>query len=216
MSGDAVPGRPGRSVYDRVARFYDVAFALAAFLIGRIFRRHLPSLGLPAGARILDVGCGTGSLAIRLARAGFTVVGIDSSPDMIARARAKLAATGQGLRLEFRQGDGGALPFAGRSFDLVTLVAVLHGPPAEARLALLREARRVSRGPVLVHDYPPFPGPRGISTPVLLFLERLERSDFEGFLRNGAAEMARVFPSVTVRPVASGSSWYILRTGGTA
>lgn len=214
MSGDAAPGRPGRSVYDRVARFYDVAFALTAFLIGRIFQRHLPSLGLPAGARILDVGCGTGSLAIRLARAGFTVVGIDSSPDMVARARSKLAAAGEGLRLDFREGDGSALPFADGSFDLVTLVAVLHGPPAEARLALLAEARRVSRGAVLVHDYPPFPGPRGVSAPVLRIVEGLEGSDFVGFLRDGAAEMARVFASVTVRPVAADSSWYILGTGG--
>lgn len=214
MNGTGAFGRQGRCPFDRVARIYDVAFAVTELLIGRIFRRHLGSLGLPPGGRILDVGCGTGWLAIRLAREGYAVVAVDSSRAMIARARAKQAKADPGLRLEFREADGRSLPFAEGSFDLVTLVAVLHGPAAEGRLALLAEARRVSRGKVLVHDYPPLAGPRGISAPFLRLLEAVERSDFENFVREGTAEMASLFPSVAVRPVAPDSSWYILGRGG--
>jgi len=214
MSGKAASGRPGRSPYDRVARLYDVAFALSEFLIGGISCRHLASLGLPPGGWILDVGCGTGSLAMRLAGDGYAVVAVDSSPAMIARARAKQAKAGSGLRLEFREADGRSLSFADASFDLVTLVAVLHGPAAEGRLALLAEARRLSRGKVLVHDFPPFPGPRGISAPFLRLLEAVEGSHFRSFMEEGTAEMASLFPSVAVRPVAPDSSWYILGKGG--
>jgi release factor glutamine methyltransferase len=76
------------------------AFALTAALIRRNFRRHLPSPGLPPGGRVLDIGCGTGSTALRLARQDCAVVGVDSSAVMVARARAKLAAGRLALRGE--------------------------------------------------------------------------------------------------------------------
>jgi SAM-dependent methyltransferase len=202
------------SFFDRGAWAYDLVLALPTVLIRRIFRLHLPALGLPTGARILDIGCGTGSLALSLAGDGFSVVGVDVSPTMIARARAKAAGDPAGDRVQFSVGDGRA-PLAREeaAFDLVTLVAVLHGPASEGRLALLREARRLSRGLVLIHDYPPFPGPRGIASPLLRLGERVEGSDFGSFLRQGREEMARVFESVTVWEVARDSSWYVCRTG---
>ena len=91
-------------------------------------------------------------------------------------------------------------------------VAVLHGPPRDGRLALLREARRLSRGLVLAHDYPQFPGPRGIGSPLLRLGERLERSDFARFLLAGRAEMEEVFESVTVRRIDPDCCWYICRS----
>lgn len=139
--------------------------------------------GAPRGGRILDMGCGTGSLA---------------------------------LHLELLEADARALRFADGSFDLVTLAAVLHGPADEGRLALLREARRLSRGIVLVHDNPPFPGPRGGFAPLLRLPERMEGSDFDSFLRRGRLEMAAVFPSATVLPVAADSAWYICRQAAQA
>ena len=48
----------------------------------------------PAPARVLDLGCGTGSLAVLLAGAGHDVTGVDFAPAMVARARAKAAAAG--------------------------------------------------------------------------------------------------------------------------
>jgi len=74
--------------------------------------------GLGSGASILDAGCGTGSLAIMLARAGFRVTGLDFSPEMIRRARVKDAAGA----VEWRVGDITALDL-GATFDAVVSVA---------------------------------------------------------------------------------------------
>jgi SAM-dependent methyltransferase len=76
----------------------------------------------PAGARILDVGCGPGSLARRFAAGGHPVVGVDIAPDMVARAR----ALAQGLPgVEFHVGEITHLPFPPASFDVVTAANVV-------------------------------------------------------------------------------------------
>jgi len=87
--------------------------------------RFVADLGLPAvelldprpGEHILDLGCGDGALTQRLGACGCKVVGIDSSPEMIAAARA--------LGLDARLGDACSLRFAGE-FDAVFSNAALH------------------------------------------------------------------------------------------
>ena len=84
------------------------------------------------GERILDLGCGDGALTRRLADLGCAVVGIDASPDQIAKARA------QGL--DARVMDGQALTFA-REFDAVFSNAALHWmKDADAVIAGVRRA----------------------------------------------------------------------------
>ena len=68
---------------------------------------------LPAAARVLDVPCGTGRIALPLAERGFTVAGLDISETVLARAREA------GAGLDFRQGDMRELPWADASFDAV-------------------------------------------------------------------------------------------------
>ncbi|HZU91293.1 MAG TPA: class I SAM-dependent methyltransferase [Stellaceae bacterium] len=65
----------------------------------------------------LDVGCGTGFLALELAARGHRVTGVDFAPAMIAQARDKAAARGFAVR--FEEADAEALPFPAGSFDLV-------------------------------------------------------------------------------------------------
>jgi ubiquinone/menaquinone biosynthesis C-methylase UbiE len=67
--------------------------------------------------RVLDVGCGTGFLALRFAELGHTVTGIDLSPQMIDRARRK--AEQANLQIEFRVGNAVATECAGENYDLV-------------------------------------------------------------------------------------------------
>jgi len=75
-----------------------------------------------AGERILDLGCGTGTLTAQIARQAAIVTGVDSSPEMIAAAREKYSD------LRFEVLDGQELPYAGE-FDAVFSNAALHWMP---------------------------------------------------------------------------------------
>ena len=74
-------------------------------------------------ARILDLGCGTGSLAVLLAEAGHAVAGLDTSAQMLAVARAKAADAG--VRVPLAQGDAADPPFGPASADVVLCRHVL-------------------------------------------------------------------------------------------
>ncbi|MGC0418017.1 class I SAM-dependent methyltransferase [Embleya sp. AB8] len=103
---------------------------------------------LPSGpADVLDVGCGTGSLAELMAQAGHRVTGVDLAPLMIERARAKLAAAG--LDGRFLVGDAAVPPTGEARFDVVLsrhLVWTLPDP----RAALGTWVDRIRPGGVLV------------------------------------------------------------------
>ncbi len=73
--------------------------------------------GVAAGTKVLDVGCGTGVVAVTAARAGAKVSGLDLSPALIdsARANARLA----GVAVNFIEGDAEALPYPDAEFDIV-------------------------------------------------------------------------------------------------
>ena len=93
------------------------------------------------GGRALDLGCGTGVVALALVRRGFEVVGVDHSPEMLELARRKLA--GAGLRAELETGDVRSLRFGDGEFDCVTIQGLLHH--LEELDPCLREATRVLR-----------------------------------------------------------------------
>ncbi|MCG7207640.1 class I SAM-dependent methyltransferase [Streptomyces arenae] len=123
-------------------------------------RTWLP--GRPAD--ILDLGCGTGSLSLLAAEQGHRVTGVDSSPEMVARARTKLA----GRDAVFLLGDAAIPPVGERLFDAVLVRHVLWALPDPARVlrhwrALLRPGGRF----VLVE------GVWGTVTPVGLPADRL-------------------------------------------
>jgi trans-aconitate methyltransferase len=87
--------------------------------------RFVSDLGMPVvellapkpGERILDLGCGGGALTLKLAKLGCTVIGVDSSPEMVAAAKS-LGLTAQVM-------DGQTLPFS-NEFDAVFSNAALH------------------------------------------------------------------------------------------
>jgi ubiquinone/menaquinone biosynthesis C-methylase UbiE len=95
--------------------------------------------------RVLDVGCGTGSLAVRMRRSnpGVEVVGLD--PDAKALAIARRKAERAGVAVRFEQGYGDALPFGDASFDRVTSSLMLHHLELAARRGMLHEVLRVLR-----------------------------------------------------------------------
>jgi len=82
---------------------------------------HLP----PAPARVADLGCGTGTLALLLAEAGYAVDGLDFSPEMVRRARAKA-----GDVVRFVDGDAAVPPLEPASYDVVLSRHVLWAMPS--------------------------------------------------------------------------------------
>jgi ubiquinone/menaquinone biosynthesis C-methylase UbiE len=108
-----------RDHWDRRARTFDheIGHGLVTDEQRRAWLELLRRLAGRAPRRVLDVGCGTGVLALRMAELGHTVTGIDLSPEMIDRARRN--AEEEGLRVDFRVGDAAALDWADETYDLV-------------------------------------------------------------------------------------------------
>jgi 2-polyprenyl-3-methyl-5-hydroxy-6-metoxy-1,4-benzoquinol methylase len=105
--------------YRGLARHYDLhGWDWYARTFGARLIELLRERGVAPGASILDAGCGTGSLALMLAAAGYRVTGVDYSPEMIARARAKDASGA----VDWRIGDITSLALD-TTFDAVLSVA---------------------------------------------------------------------------------------------
>jgi ubiquinone/menaquinone biosynthesis C-methylase UbiE len=105
VAGSAADIWSGAS-YERLAETY-----------APIHDRVVEALGLEPGMRVLDVACGTGAVALRAARAGADVIGIDISADQLAKAQA--AADSEGLAIRFEEGDCQELPYPDAEFDAV-------------------------------------------------------------------------------------------------
>lgn len=101
-------------------------------------------IGPLEGLSILDVGCGGGGLARALSAKGAKVTGVDPQEAALATARSRAPEA------VFQQAGAEALPFPDASFDRVVFLNSLHHVPVPLMGAALKEAARVSRGPVLV------------------------------------------------------------------
>lgn len=114
---------------------------------------HIARLGVASG-RLLDVGCGPGNIALKIARRWprVRVVGVDFSLNMVLAARAAAASQPLTSRTDFLAGDAKKLPFPDSAFDFVLSNSVLHH--LHDPLAMLDEMGRVvkPRGIVLLRD----------------------------------------------------------------
>jgi len=139
------------------ANGYDLLLRL--FTAGRepIFREKMLRLArLQPGESVLDVGCGTGTLAIlakRQVEVTGEVYGIDASPEMIARAEKK--ARKAKVDVAFKNAYAQSLPFRNACFDVVVTTLMLHHLPKNARAELAGEIRRVLKpdGRALAIDF---------------------------------------------------------------
>jgi len=143
--------RTQQRLYDGIAPHYDSSIPPHVANHYRTKRVDLVrSLAAP-GAAVLDVGCGTGTLAHALRDAGFAVYGLDASTGMLSQ----LGANGRGRPVA---GFSERLPFATGSFELVITVATLHHITDPDRIAeTLAEMCRVVKpgGSVVVWDHNP-------------------------------------------------------------
>lgn len=147
--------------HDRLLALYDPVLRLLG--ADRHRRWLVESAGLRPGDRVLDLGCGTGGLALAVKRLhpGVSVAGVDPDPKALVRARAKAARAGLAVALE--QGFGDALPYADASFEHVVSSLVLHHLPPDAKARALREVARVlvPGGALHVLDFGPPAGALG-------------------------------------------------------
>jgi ubiquinone/menaquinone biosynthesis C-methylase UbiE len=106
---------------------------------------------LQPGHRVLDIGCGTGTLAVLIKREhpDVAIIGIDPDPKALARARRKAARAG--VSIQFDQGFGDELPYADASFDRVISSFMFHHLPAEEKLNTLRAIHRVLKPAGQIH-----------------------------------------------------------------
>jgi SAM-dependent methyltransferase len=145
--GDTVPAMPDTTFVPAAGRhgltaLYDPVVALT--MRERTFRARLVAqVAAGAPAAVLELGCGTGSLTVRLAQAlpAASIVGLDPDADALTRALAKDPA----CRIDWREGSAVAAPLADSSFDRVVASLVLHHLSMAEKRAALAEAHRVLR-----------------------------------------------------------------------
>ncbi len=142
-------------MYDAIARFYDLTHDALTDDLALIL-----ALAGQRSGRVLELGCGTGRLLLPLARAGHTAVGLDNSPAMLARARARLAREPEAVRARVTlvERDMALLEGLG-AFGLVLIPynTLLHLDPATQR-RVLQQVRQVlvSDGRLLIDVENPF------------------------------------------------------------
>lgn len=113
----------------------------------------LSRINVEPGARILDVACGAGQIAIPMGRVGAKVTGIDLASNLITQARARAKA--ENLDVVFDEGDAENLPYEDDSFDVViSLIGAMFAPRAELVAA---ELKRVCKpgGKIIMGNWTP-------------------------------------------------------------
>ena len=134
--GRAFKGMIGGAAYDR--------WASALGMGMQFYRRAAGGIELPAGARVLDLGCGTGSLSVAFAErldGAASIYGVDISDEQLGHAQAKT----KGHRGEFRflPYSMDDLQFPDGFFDAVITSMALHETPPTVRCGAIRETARV-------------------------------------------------------------------------
>ena len=160
------------SFYDRIERLYDLTFKLNGY--GKSLDQYFDQHPLPVfeNARILDAGCGTGTLTLALLRklkVPVKLTAVDLSASVMATAMKYVnKANTKGQDVRFAQGNVLALPFADETFDFVVTSGVLEYVPLEEGFTEL--ARIITRGGYFLH----LPMRPSVATTVLELLFRFK------------------------------------------
>ena len=160
-----------RLFYKYLSRVYDT---INPFIWNEEMRDEaIEWVGIEAGDRVLDVGCGTGFATEGLLEHTDDVWGLDQSAHQLEKAFEKF---GKRDRVKFHRGDAERLPFADDSFDAYWSSGSIEYWPDP--VAALREARRVTKpgGPVLVvgPDYPTSTAFAKLADAIMLFYDEAE------------------------------------------
>ena len=152
-------------MFDAIAPKYDLLNHVLSGGLDRRWRaRAIRELGLPPGARVLDLCTGTADLALAAVQNGgnVTVVGVDFAGQMLRLARAKIAALGLGRRIRLVRGDGTRIPLSAQSCDAATIGFGIRNvvEPSRALAEIARVLRPGGRLAILEFGQPRLPGLR--------------------------------------------------------
>ncbi len=186
-------------LFSVIAPFYNLAFRSQLRTYRRLLKDNL--WRLPDGVEtVLDIGCGTGAFAKALSECGMIVTAVDASMSMVKIARRNL----KGRKVKVLKGDFfGSLPFEDGSFDLIVASYVIHGHRREGREKFYMETRRICKKALLLHEF--FPN----RSPVVSFVEFLERSDYRDFVSSALDELKEFYPVVKPVRLSKKTGWYI-------
>ncbi len=172
---------------------------------GRDAMRHLLLSWLPTnlvGARVLDAGCGTGALAVELARRGADVLAIDLSPTLVGIARERAIESSVRGSVEFRSGDM-LDPALGRFDYCVAMDSLIHYDAPDVRTALDALAPRLAQG--MVWTFAP-------RTPLLATMHAVGRFFPRGDRAPRIVPLAESAVRTTVATALGGAGWTVGRT----
>ena len=179
-----------------LTRFFDPLVGLA--MPERRFKGALVAQADPKpGQRVLDIGCGTGTLALMLKEMEpqADVVGLDADPEILERAGSKASETG--IEIQFDEALSTELPYEDDSFDLVVSTLFFHHLTGDDKRRTAAEIARVLRrgGELHVVDYGPPTDPlmRAAITTVRLF------DGIEQTRDNVAGALAGIFEEAGLR-----------------
>jgi ubiquinone/menaquinone biosynthesis C-methylase UbiE len=140
--------------FPALTRFYDPLIRFTT-REGLFKERLVEQAAVAPGHRVLDIGCGTGTLAIQVTRRqpAAEVVGLDADPEMLEQARRK--AEDAGVELELTEGFSNELPYEDASFDRVLSTLFFHHLDPEPKRQTAQEIARVLRpgGELHVADF---------------------------------------------------------------
>ena len=146
---------PGIS-FDRAADFYDETRGFPDGVPEKICKALVRHTAANDATRFLELGIGTGRIALPFIKSGYDFTGVDISPEMLKRLENKLSVESEisKYRYNLQLGDVTALPFPDNSFDIAIAVHVVHLVSDLAQT--LKEAKRVLRNPggrlVIAHE----------------------------------------------------------------
>jgi len=179
-------------------------FGVVAKTISSGADSFIGQLSIPSGARVLDVACGTGNLALAITRQGAFATGVDIATNLLAQARERAAA--EALDIAFDEGDAEQLPYESASFDVaVSMFGAMFAPRPE--LVASELARVLKPGGLLaMANWNPksfsgqmfqvtakhLPPPPGVPPPVLWGEEEVVRERLAPYFTEIATEIVPI------------------------
>jgi SAM-dependent methyltransferase len=179
-------------------------FGVVARTISTGAEEFVDGLSMVAGSRVLDVACGTGNLALPLARRGCIVTGVDIAVNLLEQARERASA--EHLVVTFDEGDAEQLPYDDASFDgVVSMFGAMFAPRPEIAASELARVLR-SGGQLAMANWNPAsftgqmfrvgarhaPPPPGIPPPVLWGDEAIVRQRLSPFFVDIQTELVPI------------------------